>query len=177
MNADARGLRWSLVAFCLFCLPVGAEDFRVLDFGSSCAALQELEQATGSKPLAGVSAPNIQGFKGLAFDREASIVYVCKQGKFALGNYFFPGQHFDGALKNLHDVYDNLTAKYGAPFLNNSPWQAGPNKDPAAVASDPSKYSVTWRTERVDTTISLVSNGDTLGATWEVIVVVGPGTL
>jgi hypothetical protein len=177
MNIAPATVRWPIIALGFFCAPLSAADFRTLDFGSACAAVQELEAAIGSRPMPGASNPNVQAFKGRAFDRDASIVYVCKDGKLAAGNYFFPGQHFDSALRNLHDVYDTLSGKYGAPFINHSPWQVGPSKDTTLIASDPSTYSVTWRSERIDTTISLVSNGDALGADWEVMVVQSPGTL
>ncbi|MGO9934936.1 MAG: hypothetical protein ACLPV8_24410 [Steroidobacteraceae bacterium] len=171
-------MRWIIVATAVLAAKVSAADFRVADFGSPCAQIRDLEEARGSKQIIlDASDSNKQAFKGSAFNRDATILYVCKDGKFAVGNYFYPQQHFDNALQNFHDIYDNLISTYGTPFYDSSPWQAGTDKDSRHIAPDPSKYVVNWQRGRLNTTINLVTNGDVIGANWEVIVVVSPRDL
>jgi len=100
-------------------------------------------------------------------------MYLCQEGNFIIGNYFFPAPTFEAALEILHHVYDGLTPIYGVPYVDNSPWQYGsPNSDPRAVAADPHMYQAAWRDDRVHLNIAVVpARKDKTGADWTVLVV------
>ena len=165
-------MRYFLVACVLLASPVSASDFRVLDFGDSCEQIRGLEKALGSRETSwpGLS-PEVPAFIGHAFDRDVTISYFCLHGKFAVGNYFFPDQSLDEAVQSLHEAYDSLVSKYGAPFTDSSPWH-GANSRFTSVEPDPSKYMAYWRGERVNTTILLKPGSDASSPTWQVAIAV-----
>jgi hypothetical protein len=149
----------------------GAADFRVLDFGDPCKSIRSLEKAIGSREISwpGLS-PDVPAFTGRAFDREVSISYFCLHGKFMVGNYFFPMQSLDDAVESLHEAYDSLVSKYGAPYTDNSPWR-GANSRFVATEPDPSKYTAYWRGERINAVVSLRPSGGADGR-WQVAIAI-----
>jgi len=165
-------MRKVLLACALFASPVGAADFRVLDFGNSCEPIRGLEKALGSRETSwpGLS-PDVPAFIGRAFDRDVTILYFCLHGKFAAGNYFFQAQSLDDAVQSLHETYDGLALKYGAPYTDNSPWH-GANSRFTSFEPDPSKYTAHWRGERFNTTILLRPAGELSSARWQVAITV-----
>jgi hypothetical protein len=163
-------MRWILLSSICFSTQVAAADFRVADFGASCAGIGEREQALGSRPVAwGRPGPEFKGFKGEAFGREVSILYLCPKDVLCTGNYLFPWESFDEALKSLRSVYDDLATKYGSPFVDTTPWQ--PDADPRFVWPDPRGYRATWRAAGIGTTISVMPK-DKSESAWQVFVVV-----
>jgi hypothetical protein len=166
-------MRWLPLVLSLLATPAAAADFRVLNFGGSCAAAPELEKALGSVQIPSQSGPNQQTFKGRVFDREATIMYLCQEGKLVLGNYLFPKQAFEAALEGLHHVYDGLTSTFGVPYIDSSPWQYGSAiSDPRVVASDPSMFMAAWRDARVHVNTAIHSaSRDKTGVDWAVLVV------
>jgi len=166
----AKWIRWLMTLSVASASPALANDFRVLDWGESCAPVLEREKVMGSKPLAwNPSGPEYLAFEDEAFGKRLSILYFCPRGALFSGNYFFPPESFDGALGSLRLVYDELTSRYGLPWLDTTPWQ--PNQDPRAVAAGPSQYMVTWVHSRTRTSISVKQIIDAPGATWRVFVV------
>jgi len=166
-------MRWLPVLLSLLATPLAAADFRVLNFGGSCAVAPELEKALGSEQIPSQSGPNQQTFKGRVFGREATIMYLCQEGKLVLGHYLFPKQPFEAALESLHHVYDGLTSTFGVPYIDSSPWQYGsPNSNPRVVASDRAMYMAAWRDARVHLNIGMHSaSRDKTGVDWTVLVV------
>lgn len=168
------GMRWLGLALSLLATPVAAADFRVLDFGGSCEAAPKLEKALGSAQIPSQSGPNQQTFKGSVFDREATIMYMCQEGRLVLGNYLFPKQTFEAALESLHHIYDGFTSIYGVPFVDSSPWQYGSaSSDPLHLVSpDPVMYMAAWRDARVHLSLFVRSaSRDKIAADWSVLVV------
>jgi len=152
-------------------MQVSAADFRVADFGAPCAGIAEREESLGSSSIGwNPSGPEFLAFKGAEFGREVAILYLCPKGALFAGNYFFPNERFDDALKSLRSVYDELVSKYGKPYLDNTPWQG--DADPRGFQSDPRRYMVTWRAARVRTTLSVMPE-DKSELAWHVFVVVG----
>ena len=156
----------------LLVAPVHAADFRVLDFGSPCDSIRALEEAQNSVPIPWTHSEDEgwHAFRGRAFDREVSILYLCVSGNLCTGNYFLPDESFDDALKSLRSVYDSLNSTHGEPFLDNTPWQK--DADPRFVSRDPQRYMVTWKSSRVRTTIAVMPGPDDSDTTWHVFVVV-----
>ena len=165
-------MRTAIVIATLLVSPAHAAEFRVLDFGSPCDSIRALEEAQASVaiPWNHSIAEGFHAFRGRAFDREVSIVYLCVNGHLCTGNYFFPNESFDDALKSLRSVYDALTVTHGDSFFDTTPWQKDP--DPRAVSPDPKRYMVTWKKAGVRTAISIMPDGESPGSTWRVLVVV-----
>jgi hypothetical protein len=163
------------VTVALLASPADAADFRVLDFGSPCDSIRELEGAQGSIPIPWThsEAEGWYGFRGRAFGREVSILYLCVNGHLCTGNYLFPFEEPDQAVESYRGVYEDLVSRYGKPFVDNTPWQHGvPEKDQRFIASDPRRYMTSWRTSGVRTTLSLMPNSDSSGPALQVFVVV-----
>jgi hypothetical protein len=164
-----------LVALALLSAPVGAADFRVLDFGDACASIQAREEPLGSVaiPWQKISGADIYAFKGREFNRELLITYFCPKGTLFSGNYYFPVEPLDVAVTSYRAAYDLLVSMYGAPFFDTSPWQVGANdKDPRAIASDPQKYTTAWKTPRLHVALSLMPNFPSEGPGRRVFIVV-----
>jgi hypothetical protein len=162
-------MRRIVLVLATFCLPAAAADFRAADFGASCADIAERETQLGSTPISwNPSGPEFVAFRGKAFDREVAILYLCPKDTFFTGNYIFPDENLEQAVRSLRSVYDKLTDRYGAPYLDATPWQAG--ADPRGVQPDSRKYMVNWRDARVSTTISVMSR-DNASSKWHVLVV------
>jgi hypothetical protein len=165
-------MRIAMVTAILLVSPVHAADFRALDFGTPCDSIGALEKAQNSVPIPWTHSEEEgwHAFRGRAFDREVSILYLCVNGHLCTGNYYFPLESFDGALKSLRFAYDSLNSTHGAPFLDNTPWQK--DADPRFVSPDPQRYMVTWQSSRVRTTIAVMPGPDNSDSTWHVFVVV-----
>lgn len=169
-------MRWLYLCFLLVSAKTLAQDFRVLDFGSPCAPIAELEEALGSRQVPwSVSGPDLKTFEGRAFGRDVFIIYLCKKGLLFTGNYRFPKENFDDAFETLRKTYETLVSTYGVPTLDTSPWQFGAMlKDPRLISNE-RKYMTSWLTRPVSTTVALMLDGDEAGANWQVIVVVRAG--
>ena len=165
-------MRWPTCMFLLISVQAFGADFRVLDFGRSCTSVREREEGLGSKQIAwNPSGAEFLAFEAQEFDRQVSILYFCPKGSLFTGNYFFPLEDLDAALRSLRAVYDNLNSLHGRPFLDSTPWEK--YADPRFVMADPRKYTVTWRASRIRTTISLAPGHDRSDSTWQVFVVLG----
>jgi hypothetical protein len=168
-------MRWLSILSLLIAPLADAADFRVLDFGSSCATVNELEASLGSvQILWSKVSPDLHTFSGSAFDRQVSIVYLCPRGNFEVGNYFFASQSPDDAVKTYRRLHDALVVEYGVPYIDNSPWQTNADTvDPRSIASDPSKYIVAWRDERTHRTMAFRRDDETTSANLSVAITVG----
>jgi hypothetical protein len=146
-------------------------DFRVLDFEETCAHADQREEALGSTRIGwNPSGPEYVAFQAQEFERQVSVLYFCPKGVLFTGNYFFPTESTEEALKSLQFLYDSLNSTYGEPFLDNTPWQK--YSDLRFVSPDPQRYMVTWKSSRVQTTMSLVPGDDKSDSTWHVLVIV-----
>lgn len=128
--------------------PAAAADFRALDFDSPCDAIRSFEDSQGSVPIPWDTLPGgeLIAFKGRAFERDASIVYLCIQGRLAAGHLLLPAEDFERVVKSFGEVHAALAAAYGDPFLDTSP----------AADTDATKYVAAWRTPRVRVSLSLM---------------------
>ena len=171
-------MRGFLVTAALISWPVCAADFRGVDLGSSCAPVHDLEKEQGSVPIKWreIEGGELHAFNGREFDRDVTILYFCIDGHLFTGNYYFPLEDLDRAVKSFGEAHDSFEAMYGQPFLDTSPWafRTDPDLDPRAVSSDPTRYMTTWKTSRVRVTVSLMPRDDKPDPKWQVFIVVSP---
>jgi hypothetical protein len=166
-----RAMRLARFFPLLFVAPALSGDFRSLNFGDSCATVLTAETDRGS-----VSVPwsrdDVHAFNGRDFNRDLTFTYFCPKGVLFAGNYYFPIESLHSALESYHDAYGLLISIYGAPFLDNTPWQVGSDtSDPRAVSTDPRKYSTSWKTERTYVHIMLIPPKVSGEPDWRVFVV------
>ena len=167
-------MRSLLVTAVFFATAVHAADFRGLDFGTSCDSIRASEEAQNSVPIpwSDTEPEGFRAFKGRAFDREVTILYVCLHGQLRIGNYFFPFESMEAAVDTYRATYDALVAIYGVPFLDTTPWQPGSESmDPRFLASDPSGYRTSWRTLRAYVSINLLPFAVSQGEPWRVTII------
>jgi hypothetical protein len=111
-------------------------------------------------------------FEGIAFDRRVVIAYFCPKGELFTGNYFFPVEEMAAALASYEAVHKQLSAIYGAPWLDNTPWMQ-PAVDPRWLQSDSRYYSTTWDTSRIKVTTMLMPSQADERPGWRIAIVVG----
>ena len=142
--------------------PAVAADFRALDVGSRCDAIRSFEESQGSVPIPWHTVPGeeLEAFRGRAFERDVSIVYLCIEGRLVAGHYLFPSEDFERVVKSFAEIHAALAAAYGEPFLDTSP------RTPHA---DATKYVAAWRTPRVRVSLSLVPQRKQ-SSNWQVFV-------
>jgi hypothetical protein len=126
-----------------------AGDFRVLEFGASCADVAGQEAALGATQVK----PRVEGmgllaFEGEAFGRRLDFFYFCPEDVLFAGDYFFPSQPLADAVASYEAMHRKLSAIYGASVLDNSPWMQ-PTVDSRRLETDPLKYMTTWGSPRV----------------------------
>jgi hypothetical protein len=157
---------------------VCAADFRAIDLGSPCASVRELEKERGSVPIPWkeMEGGELYAFSGREFDRDVTILYFCIDGHLFTGNYYFPFEDLDQAVKSYGEAHDSFEGTFGRPFLDSSPWvfRTDPDLDPRAVSSDPARYMTTWKTSRARVTLSLMSRDTKPDRKWQVFIVVSP---
>ena len=164
-----------LIATILVSAPVVAADFRTLDIGAQCDSVPAREQARGSVaiPWGEVSGADVYAFKARDYDRDLVLMYFCPKGSLFSGNYFFPVEKLEKAVTSFHNAYDLLVSVYGAPFIDNTPWQAGEStKDERFVSAEPRKYMASWRTPRLHVAMSIMPSHASEGPGWRVFVVI-----
>lgn len=162
MSGPAR-LRQLLLAASVLSAPAGAADFRALDFGAACGAIRSFEETEGSVPIPWDALPGGEyiAFKGRAFERDASIVYLCIQGRLAAGHYLFPPEDHERVVKSFGEIHAALAAAYGDPLLDTAP---------RTVDADATKYVTAWRTSRVRVSLSLLPQRKGPSPDWQVFV-------
>jgi hypothetical protein len=166
-----------LLAVTLAAAPAGAADFRTLDFGATCESVQAHEQARGSVaiPWGKISGADVYAFRGRDYDRDLILMYFCPKGALFSGNYYFPVEQIETAVTSYRNTYDLLVSVYGAPFIDNTPWQVGGStKDERVINSDSRKYMTSWSTPRLHATISIMPSQESEGPGWRVFVVISP---
>ncbi len=169
----------SMLGLCLavtsFSSPLRAADFRTLDFGAACDSVVTREQARGSVPIPRekISGADVYGFRGREYDRDLVLTYFCPKGVLFSGNYYFPVEVLETAIVSYRNTYDLLVSIYGAPFIDNTPWQVGGDtKDEHVVSSDPRKYMTGWRIPRLPATVSIMPSHKSENQGWRVFVVI-----
>jgi hypothetical protein len=164
----------------LLSAPVGAGDFRGLNFGDSCTSIPSREEARGSiaipwKSPSGADISRI--FKGREYDRDLTIMYLCSEGGLLGGNYFFQSEPLDVAVGSYRSMYDLFVSTYGAPFFDNTPWQVGGSiPDKRIINPDPREYQTMWKTARLLTKLNFAPNLPSEKAGWRVSIVVTRNT-
>lgn len=161
-------MRTLLATLVLLPITAGAADFRFLDFDAGCTEVEKLEVAAGSVPIPWRSPEDgeLHAFRGRAFDREVSIVYFCVDGKLFTGNYFFPDEPLEEAAESYRRIYDELNALYGAPFLDDTPWQNGA-RNPLIKP----RHYASWRTSGLSVYATLMRRTGAPDSTRHVFVV------
>jgi len=130
-----------------------ASDFRTLDIGDSCDLIPAREEALASARVPwNAPAEEIYAFHGNAFDRNLLFTYFCQKGRLFSGNYYFPVEAADKIKDTYDDIHIRLTSLYGPPFVDSS------DANPDARQRVPGVQMTTWRTPRINVTMSLQAN-------------------
>jgi len=154
-----------------------AADFRGSDFGTPCNLIPQREQALGSKEAVGTSSPNANAhiFAGRAFDRDAVITYLCKEGWLALADLHFPRKIYGDAVADFHAVYVMLMSNYGAPSIEYSADRKdSDDRQLPMEGAEPRTYLASWRAPRFRATLNLTVLGERDGPNWQASVIVAP---
>jgi hypothetical protein len=151
-------------------MPAVGADFRLLDFGASCAAIEAKEAALGSTRTEWpkIDAAEMYAFKGTAFKSQVTIGYFCSNDSLLAGNYFFPKGELDAALASYEVAHKELVSEYGAPFLDDSRWMTP--MDSRWLKGDPKNYSTTWKTPRAWIHLSILPLRDEGKTQWQLAV-------
>jgi hypothetical protein len=175
MKAAASAMRLSPLAMLVISLSAASADFRLLDFGSSCSAVQEREERLeGSARLASKGA-GLYYFSGKAFGRDVTISYLCPKGVLLAGEYRFPFESLDMALQSYRQASSGLASLYGAPSGHEPDLPAVVPGDPREMAANPPIYTSIWITPRAFVTLSLMSRRDWPNRVWQVFVIISRG--
>lgn len=172
MLGMGKMMRCLVTLILLFLSQVAAAGiFRVAELGESCASIPDQEMAAGSHriPWENESRAFI-AFQTELMGEQVAVVYLCRDGLLFTENYYFPNREADESLGEFRKVYDALTSRYGAAWLDNTPWQS--NADPRAIEKDPKRYYVTWRNPEVRITIALMPRDNTPTSKRHVFVIV-----
>ena len=162
-----------ITAAALLSAPVGAADFRALDFGESCIFAKAYELRLGSFALLWTPniGPDVHAFKGREFDRELLIMYGCHDGKLIAGDYFFPLEELNTVVDTYRDTRQLMILTNGEPYLDNTPWLTGSHPGVAHwIESNPSKYWVIWRTPRILTSMRILPHFTSEESGWRVTI-------
>jgi hypothetical protein len=96
-----------------------AADFRVLDFASSCQQVASLEAARGSTPFEGKLPSGYQlAFRTREMDRDAVVVYSCRDDRFFRGAYLFDAKDEADATRLYTTLKRRVTGELGAPYYD-----------------------------------------------------------
>ena len=170
---DLVKMRVLLVTCVLLGSQAVAADFRGTEFGSPCAAIADRESALGSKPAQwSRSGPDFHAFAGSIFDRPVYILYVCRNGALAVGDYQFLKQKYDDALGDFLAAYDHFSAIYGSATLARSPGKKGPAAEVFPSLGVPEEFTTTWITTELIVHVDLLVDGDSSGRNWRATVVI-----
>lgn len=170
------------LAVILVAAPVSAADFRALDLGATCGGVNARELARGSIPIPWqkVEGADAYAFSARDFGRDLTLVYFCPKGVLFSGNYLFPVEQLQEASTSYHNAYDLLVSRYGAPFVDNTPWQVRRSPSEArkhqrsTISPDPRKYMTAWKSSRVFVTMNMMPSHQSEHRGWRVFVVIGP---
>jgi hypothetical protein len=159
-------------------LPVSAiaADFRGTEFDSPCALIEDRERALGSQriPANLAKGPGYR-FNGRVLDRDAQIIYLCKDGVLKVGNYVFSDPKYDDAVADYIAAYGQYSSAYGSPTLVYS--KPGiPPVFPAVGAAEPSNYHASWHLDDLVVHVDFLHHSDDTGPTWHVWVVISENT-
>jgi hypothetical protein len=150
--------------------PTVAADFRLLDFGASCTAIDAKEAGLESTKTdwPKLDGAEMHAFNGMAFKAQVTIGYFCSNDLFLAGNYFFPKGEIEQALVSYEAVHKKLVSTYGAPFLDSSRWMAP--MDSRWLQGDPTRYSTTWKTPLAWVHLSILPLRDEGKIQWQLAV-------
>ncbi|MCL4779775.1 MAG: hypothetical protein KJ049_06265 [Gammaproteobacteria bacterium] len=170
-------VRILIIASALASPVVFATDFGVADLESGCDSISEREIARGSLPvpLQAGDADGRLAFRGRAFDRDVTLVYMCREGSLVAGNYLLPIESLADASKSFTSVYGELVSIYGEPLFNSAP-EILPalRRDPQSVPADKVRVVAQWRIGDISVSQSLMQNLPAEHGGWRVFIVVGP---
>lgn len=144
--------RWiAPVLSAVWLLPASAlaAEFRGLQFGASCATVQESELARGSTQIEweAVRGSAVYAFLGRGLDRDLMFNYLCEDGYLSLGNYYLPVETLDAAIASYVSAQSHLIDVHGAPV-------AGPST--RANPEDPRGYMTMWSTDGLGIIMALM---------------------
>jgi hypothetical protein len=116
MNTRLIAPGMGVAAALLVCNTALASDFRALDFGASCENLPALEAQRGALPFEERLPSGYQyAFRGQYLDRDAVIVYACRDGTFFRGGYILAAQSEADASALYRKLKQTVSRERGAP--------------------------------------------------------------
>jgi hypothetical protein len=169
-------MRALLVVGLVLPIPAIAADFRGTEFDSSCALIADREKALGSQQIpANLAKGPGYRFNGRVLDKDAQIIYLCKDGVLKVGNYVFSDPKYDDAVADYIAAYGQYELAYGSPTLVYSKPGITP-VFPAVGAAEPNNYHASWHLDDVVVHVDLLHHSDDTGPTWHVWVVISENT-
>ena len=91
-------MRALVIALTILASPASAAEFRGSELGGQCALVHRHEAALRSVEIAHGSQEEQHRFAGLAFDRHATITYLCKEGQLTLIDDHFQKGAYDDVI-------------------------------------------------------------------------------
>jgi hypothetical protein len=163
-------MRFVMPVLALLSAPAFCADFRMLDFGASCANVAAQETSSGAKQIQWrVEGTGILAFEGQAFDQRLVFTYFCPKGVLFTGDYYFPSEPLAEATASYEVAHKQLSTTYGPPVMDNAPWVQSV-VDSHRLESDPRKYMTAWHTPRVSVTTILLPSQDNEPPGWRVAI-------
>jgi hypothetical protein len=161
-------MRALVIALSILASPSIAAEFRGSELGGQCALVDEHEAALRSVEVAHGSHEEQHRFAGLAFDRHATITYLCKEGQITLIDVRFSQGPYDDVIPEFRAVYSNLSAMYGTPFH-----EIG-DRETIVRGASPRRYTALWEGSGVHVKFALAPVPDRSSSNWLVVVTVTP---
>ena len=113
-------MRALVIALTILASPASAAEFRGSELGGQCALVHEHEAALRSVEVAHGSQEEQHRFAGLAFDRHATITYLCKEGQITLIDVHFPQGSYDMSFQNFVASIQIFRLCTGCPFMKSA---------------------------------------------------------
>jgi hypothetical protein len=161
-------MRAFVIALSFFASPAIAAEFRGSELGGQCALVHEHEAALRSVEVAHGSQDEQHIFAGLAFDRHATITYLCKEGLITLISVRFPQGPYDDVIPEFGAVYSSLSAIYGVPS-----YEIG-DRETIVRGTSPKRYTASWEGLGLHVKFALAPVPDRDSPNWLVVIVVTP---
>jgi hypothetical protein len=140
----------------IFTVPAGAADFRSIDIGQSCNAVDAWEMAHGSTRNITRADPGLEvySYNVEQFGRRVIVRYLCHYGKFFSGHYDFPLEPWPQAVKTYRATYNSIRSIHGAPSTEDHASDDIDNR-----ARSPNHWTThisEWKDSKADIVLSIV---------------------
>lgn len=172
-NSASVHIRALFISLAMLTSPLIAADFRGSELGGPCSSISDHELSLGSRELGNPSLENQHRFFGRAFDRDVTIIYLCKDGILKVVDLRPAPQSTDdpSPSSNFDVLYLGLTSIYGAPAFEVSNPSVSVNTGHPRAGDSPREYEAFWKGNgyRVHLTLHAVH-----GPYWAVFAVITP---